>query len=121
MSCGRVPLPTPHKSSKRNASSNRQSAHDTTVRCKKRESGSTHAVQSQKACALMHPLQGASFLSTPLQGGILKPPALRVVVDCELLASSLPQMHCCHGWPAVHGWQSASDAGERQCGGYQSC
>ena len=29
----------------------------------------------------MHPLQGASFLSTPLQGGILKPPALRVVVD----------------------------------------
>src|SRR5262249_985529 len=32
-------------------------------------------------CALMHPLQGASFLSTPLQGGILKPPALRVVGD----------------------------------------
>jgi len=30
----------------------------------------------------MHPLQGASFLSTPLQGGILKPPALRVVADC---------------------------------------
>jgi hypothetical protein len=29
----------------------------------------------------MHPLQGASFLSTPLQGGILKPPALRVVAD----------------------------------------
>jgi len=29
----------------------------------------------------MHPLQGASFLSTPLQGGILKPPALRVVDD----------------------------------------
>src|SRR5215813_3071432 len=29
----------------------------------------------------MHPLQGASFLSTPLQGGILKPPALRVVGD----------------------------------------
>src|SRR5262249_46264903 len=28
-----------------------------------------------------HPLQGASFLSTPLQGGILKPPALRVVGD----------------------------------------
>src|SRR5262249_49181974 len=34
-------------------------------------------------CALMHPLQGASFLSTPLQGGILKPPALRVVGDCR--------------------------------------
>jgi len=32
-------------------------------------------------CTLMHPLQGASFLSTPLQGGILKPPALRVVGD----------------------------------------
>ena len=30
----------------------------------------------------MHPLQGASFLGTPLQGGILKPPALRVVDDC---------------------------------------
>ena len=29
----------------------------------------------------MHPLQGASFLGTPLQGGILKPPALRVVDD----------------------------------------
>ena len=37
-----------------------------------------------EACALMHPLQGASFLSTPLQGGILKPPALRVVVDSSL-------------------------------------
>ena len=34
-----------------------------------------------EACALMYPLQGASFLSTPLQGGILKPPALRVVDD----------------------------------------
>ena len=31
----------------------------------------------------MHPLQGASFLGTPLQGGILKPPALRVVDDCS--------------------------------------
>src|SRR2546423_4957150 len=30
----------------------------------------------------MHPLQGVSFLGTPLQGGILKPPALRVVDDC---------------------------------------
>src|SRR5215813_12664886 len=35
-------------------------------------------------CALMHPLQGASFLSTPLEGGILKPPALRVVGDCKM-------------------------------------
>ena len=34
-----------------------------------------------KECVLLHPLQGASFLSTPLQGGILKPPALRVVGD----------------------------------------
>src|SRR5262249_47541773 len=34
-------------------------------------------------CALMHPLQGASFLSTPLQGGILKPPALRVVGESQ--------------------------------------
>jgi hypothetical protein len=32
----------------------------------------------------MHPLQGASFLSTPLQGGILKPPALRVVDDLTM-------------------------------------
>src|SRR5712691_8913017 len=40
-------------------------------------------------CALMHPLQGASFLSTPLQGGILKPPALRVVADF------LSQSHAC--------------------------
>src|SRR3989442_13781345 len=30
----------------------------------------------------MYPLQGVSFLGTPLQGGILKPPALRVVDDC---------------------------------------
>jgi hypothetical protein len=35
----------------------------------------------KEECDLMHPLQGASFLSTPLQGGILKPPALRVVDD----------------------------------------
>src|SRR5262245_53711250 len=32
----------------------------------------------------MHPLQGASFLSTPLQAGILKPPALRVVGDFDV-------------------------------------
>jgi hypothetical protein len=34
----------------------------------------------------MHPLQGVSFLGTPLQGGILKPPALRVVDDFLLTA-----------------------------------
>ena len=39
-------------------------------------------------CALMPPLQGASFLSTPLQGGILKPPALRVVGDWHALPFS---------------------------------
>jgi len=39
----------------------------------------------------MHPLQGASFLSTPLQGGILKPPALRVVADSAVRSS--PQEH----------------------------
>ena len=47
-----------------------------------------HATQSQEACALMHPLQGVSFLSTPLQGGILKPPALRVVADLANAASA---------------------------------
>ena len=43
----------------------------------------------------MHPLQGASFLSTPLQGGILKPPALRVVDDFEtsLTARAGPYMY----------------------------
>jgi hypothetical protein len=35
----------------------------------------------------MHPLQGASFLRTPLQGGILKPPALRVVGDSSIAAN----------------------------------
>src|SRR5262249_17360966 len=48
-------------------------------------------------CALMHPLQGASFLSTPLQGGILKPPALRVVGDylrCGILAHGFLRLGC---------------------------
>ena len=37
----------------------------------------------------MPPLQGASFLSTPLQGGILKPPAERVVVDLAAMDLTL--------------------------------
>src|SRR5256714_7867438 len=55
-------------------------AHDT-MRSEQLDSGSTHTSQPQEGCALLHPLQGVSLLSTPLQGGILKPPALRVVVD----------------------------------------
>jgi len=38
----------------------------------------------------MHPLQGASFLSTPLQGGILKPPARRVVADFKDFGADSP-------------------------------
>ena len=47
----------------------------------KRGRGATYASQPQEGCPLLHPLQGVSCLSTPLQGGILKPPALRVVDD----------------------------------------
>src|SRR5437868_15231657 len=57
-------------------------AHDT-MRPEQLDSGSTHTSQPQEGCALLHPLQGVSLLSTPLQGGILKPPALRVVVDLQ--------------------------------------
>src|SRR5207237_9750941 len=53
-------------------------AHDT-MRPEQLDSGSTHTSQPQEGCALLLPLQGVSLLSTPLQGGILKPPALRVV------------------------------------------
>src|SRR5256714_4095574 len=60
-------------------------AHDT-MRPEQLDSGSTHTSQPQEGCALLHPLQGVSLLSTPLQGGILKPPALRVVVDSRSLA-----------------------------------
>ena len=81
MSYGEVPLPKPRKSPKGNTESDGQAAHDITVRFEKRGRSATHAAEPQEACALLHPLQGASFLSTPLQGGILKPPALRVVVD----------------------------------------
>src|SRR5205085_7464961 len=48
-------------------------AHDT-MRPEQLDSGSTHTSQPQEGCALLH----------PLQGGILKPPALRVVVDLFL-------------------------------------
>src|SRR5436190_24234703 len=61
-------------------------AHDT-MRPEQLDSGSTHTSQPQEGCALLHPLQGVSLLSTPLQGGILKPPALRVVVDLLALGS----------------------------------
>ena len=59
------------------------------VRPEKRESGSRMLLSLKEACALMHPLQGVSFLSTPLQGGILKPPALRVVADLGHYPSDL--------------------------------
>src|SRR5436853_6873151 len=64
-------------------------AHDT-MRPEQLDSGSTHTPQPQEGCALLHPLQGVSLLSTPLQGGILKPPALRVVVDSILRADPQP-------------------------------
>src|SRR5712691_5459342 len=87
MSYGEVPLPKPRKSPKGNTESDGQAAHDITVRFEKRGRSATHAAEPQEACALLHPLQGASFLSTPLQGGILKPPALRVVVDSRVHAT----------------------------------
>jgi hypothetical protein len=50
----------------------------------KRGRGAPYASQPQEGCPLLHPLQGVSCLSTPLQGGILKPPALRVVDDLRI-------------------------------------
>jgi hypothetical protein len=47
----------------------------------------------------MHPLQGASFLSTPLQGGILKPPALRVVADCSTTVKRQRRSSESASWP----------------------
>src|SRR2546429_7492994 len=73
-------------------------AHDT-MRPEQLDSGSTHTSQPQEGCALLHPLQGVSLLSTPLQGGILKPPALRVVVD----SSDDPTLFKCHGETRNHG------------------
>ena len=60
----------------------------------------------------MYPLQGASFLSTPLQGGILKPPALRVVADFSHLGLSMMLSdrrgtyvpHLLRGW-LLHRWR----------------
>src|SRR2546421_8360906 len=75
-------------------------AHDT-MRPEQLDSGSTHTSQPQEGGALLHPLQGVSLLSTPLQGGILKPPALRVVVDLDghpLLRRAAFQLRC----PRLH-------------------
>jgi len=55
-------------------------------------------------CALMHPLQGASFLSTPLQGGILKPPALRVVGDLAVHVGSRLYTDSASSYRAVTGY-----------------
>src|SRR5205814_7822416 len=72
-------------------------AHDT-MRPEQLDSGSMHTSQPQEGCALLHPLQGVSLLSTPLQGGILKPPALRVVVDFgrQQVESAHPIMVACY-------------------------
>src|SRR2546423_15628626 len=78
-------------------------AHDT-MRPEQLDSGSTHTSQPQEGCALLHPLQGVSLLSTPLQGGILKPPALRVVVDS---GSGGYRTRI----PAAHAWVHRSDRG----------
>ena len=79
-------------------------AHDT-MRPEQLDSGSTHTSQPQEGCALLHPLQGVSLLSTPLQGGILKPPALRVVGDCSVtmlvLLASLCRMAACKRWVSI--------------------
>src|SRR6266702_4254285 len=80
-SCGGATCPRPHPNPKHNAESDGQEAHHTMRKSVKRGRGATYASQPQERCPLVHPLQGASCLSTPLQGGILKPPALRVVDD----------------------------------------
>src|SRR5437868_3145375 len=71
-------------------------AHDT-MRPEQLDSGFTHTSQPQEGCALLHPLQGVSLLSTPLQGGILKPPALRVVVDSSSVRVKDGQMSLLKG------------------------
>jgi hypothetical protein len=60
----------------------------------KRGRGATYASQPQEGCPLLHPLQGASCLSTPLQGGILKPPALRVVDDFLPFSQEVMFLRC---------------------------
>ena len=65
--------PKPHKSPKRNSM----------VRLEAREWFHTGGPASMRNVSSGYSLQGVAFLSTPLQGGILKPPALRVVDDCS--------------------------------------
>src|SRR5713101_9046328 len=80
-SCGGAPRPRPRPNPKHNAENDGQEAHQARRQSEKRGRGAPHASQPHEGCPLLHPLQGASCLSTPLQGGILKPPALRVVDD----------------------------------------
>src|SRR5712691_4955688 len=88
-SCGGAPRPRPRPNPKHNAESDGQEAHQTMRQSEKRGRGATHASQPHEGCPLLHPLQGASCLSTPLQGGILKPPALRVVDDFQRVSHRL--------------------------------
>src|SRR6266566_793569 len=85
MSCGGVPLPKPHQSPKRNAWSDGQWAHATTVRPKKLGTGSTHVAEPQRGMCPHVPPSGGILPRHPLQRGILKPfakpLALRVVND----------------------------------------
>src|SRR5712691_1159582 len=92
-SCGGAPRPRPRPNPKHNAENDGQEAHQTMRQSEKRGRGATHASQPHEGCPLLHPLQGASCLSTPLQGGILKPPALRVVDDFSKRAWS-QVLHC---------------------------
>src|SRR3989440_6519062 len=91
-------------------------AHDT-MRSEQLDSGSTHTSQPQEGCALLHPLQGVSLLSTPLQGGILKAPALRVVVD---LVTRMPPQSS--RYPQVAGLpkSSASERPAKRIGRFPS-
>src|SRR5712671_190650 len=83
-SCGGAPRPRPRPNPKHNAENDGQEAHQAMRQSEKRGRGATHASQPHEGCPLLHPLQGVSCLSTPLQGGILKPPALRVVDDLRM-------------------------------------
>src|SRR5713101_736500 len=83
-SCGGAPRPRPRPNPKHNAENDGQEAHQAMRQSEKRGRGATHASQPHEGCPLLHPLQGVSCLSTPLQGGILKPPALRVVDYLEV-------------------------------------
>src|SRR5712691_10615482 len=70
-SCGGAPRPSPRPKPKHNAESDGQEAYHTMRKSEKRGHGATYASQPQQGCLLLH----------PLQGGILKPPAERVVDD----------------------------------------